>query len=211
MRTFPLLACGRASDKFENIAGIWPATTSASAGALPLYATWIISRSACLRKSAIDRWFKLPVPPRTIRELTLSRAHVVDKFLQGLDGNVLVDDQHEWVGRNDTDRREVFLRVIPNLCHSRHDRHDRKGGDEQRIAIRPCTCCHLGRNCPAGTGAILDHKRLPERFAQTLSGHPGNRIGVAAGRERNDDGHRPLWPDLGLRLRRSRSSDQRAN
>lgn len=49
---------------------------------------------------------------RPVAQLSLAGADIGDKFLQGLDGDILVDDQHGRIGRNVADRREILDRIV---------------------------------------------------------------------------------------------------
>ena len=80
--------------------------------------------------------------------------------------------------------------------------HDHRGGRKQeRVAVGRGRRDLSGAERSARTRTIFDHEALAEFGREMLSRKPRHHIGVAAGPERHDDGHRPGWPVRGVQAR----------
>jgi hypothetical protein len=70
------------------------------------------------------------------------------------------------------------------------------GADEQRVAVGCSLRDHLAADQPAGAGLVLDHDRLAELLLQLVGDDARRAIDIAAGRIRDHETHRALWPVL---------------
>src|SRR5262249_44769202 len=68
-RSLPASICGLADSTLETMDDTWPASTSLSAGAAPLYGTWTTSMPAALLNSSIATWSWLPTPADALLSL----------------------------------------------------------------------------------------------------------------------------------------------
>ena len=138
-------------------------------------------------------------PARSVAQLARLRAHIGDEFGDGLHRQLAVHHQHERIGPEHADRRQVLDRVIGHLGHGRQDHDLRLHAPQQRVAVGGRARDAFDRDRAAGAGAVLDHELLAEHVAEALRDDARHAVGVAAGRERHDDLHRPVRPVLGLR------------
>ena len=78
--------------------------------------------------------------------------------------------QHERVGSEIGDRREVLTWIVGNLAHLRDD-HDLHGGrNEQGQSVGRGFRNRIGRDRAIRAGAVLDDKRLRERSREVIGG-----------------------------------------
>ena len=98
------------------------------------------------------------------------------------------DQQHEGVAADPRERREVFHRVVGNcLVEAWRGRMRAVRAHEQRMAIRRGPRDLRGRDGSVCSSLVLDHDRLLECDAERLGNHASDRVGPAAGSERDDD------------------------
>jgi hypothetical protein len=71
---------------------------------------------------------------------------------------------------------------------------DRVGRDKDRVTVGLGLGDVFHADIAVGAGAVLDHHRLAQRAGQIVANHARCDIGRTAGRERNDEMDRPVWP-----------------
>ena len=69
--------------------------------------------------------------------------------------------------------------------------HVGQDGHLQRVAVRRRPHDHLGPDVAGGARPVVDHQRLAELIRQPLSDDARDDVGRAAGREGDDQAHRP--------------------
>jgi hypothetical protein len=113
-----------------------------------------------------------------------------------------IGDQSELRRADEPDRCEILHGVVgQRFADVGADRHGRDRREKEGVAVGRGTRGRLRRNDGAGTGPIVDHKRLLELVLQLLRQDARQNVGAAAGRERTDEVHRALRIVVGRRLR----------
>src|SRR5262245_28493332 len=85
--------------------------------------------------------------------------------------------------------------------------HDMRGvGEQEGVAVGCAPRRLTGADVSAGTADILDVELPAEMLGQLLGSEPREHVGQAAGREWDDDSHRPCWISLRPRDARQRGS-----
>ena len=81
-----------------------------------------------------------------------------------------VDDKDIDVGRSDSERGEILLRVVGNLraVESRIDRVRASGRKPDGVAVRGGLRQGVHAQAAAGAATVLDHYRLAERLGELL-------------------------------------------
>src|SRR5438309_876245 len=127
-----------------------------------------------------------------------------DQLLHRIHPERGVHDPHVRPGGDADYLREVGERVVRHrLVHVRRD-HERRGGEEQRVAVR-LRLRHVVRSDRAsGAGPVLDEELLPEGLGELLRDDAPGHVGRAARRKRDHDAHRTAW----ISLRRRRGGKQ---
>ena len=100
-----------------------------------------------------------------------------------------------------------LTRIEIELLHLRRQRDVGAGREQQRVAVRRGGRDLAGAERAAGARAVLDHEGLAELGGQMLRAEPRHHVGVAAGAERHDDGHRPGRPVRGVKRPGERRED----
>ena len=108
--------------------------------------------------------------------------------------------EHEPVDRDRADRREILDRIVIELGHCRRDRHRRRHGPEQRVAISRRPRNRVRGQRTIGADAIFHDEGLAEMFREALRDDARHHIRIAAGGIGDDDPHRPRRPRLRLSL-----------
>ena len=127
----------------------------------------------------------------------------LDQIADRGDGKILVDDQHGGTGRDLHDRREVAQHVIGDVLLDVRVDGDRRRCAEQRGAIGRRFRGLAGADRAAGAADVLNDDRGLQLLLKRLAEDAGDRVGAAAGRERNDQ------PDRTRRIiLRPRSADR---
>ena len=105
------------------------------------------------------------------------------------------------------DRRGVADEIVVECLEQR--RVDRRiaARNEQRVAVGGCPNDRLGADIGAGAWTVLDDKLLAETLREPLADQTRGNVVRAAGRNGNDDTHRPRR--VGLRPRNAREHGQR--
>ena len=143
---------------------------------------------------------------RTVIQLAGPRPDEIDELLDGLCRDRGVHPEHERVGAQDGNRREVLQRVVAHLLDQGRDQELRRGREEQRVAVGRRPGDELGGDRAACAWAVIDDELLAERRCQPLGNDACLDVDAAAGRVGHDDPDRPLRPRLGLgELGRERS------
>ena len=90
------------------------------------------------------------------------------------------------------DRSEVFEGIIAEIGLNKRIHGERPvRADQQRITVGLRVRDILGADAAAGPGAVLDHDRLPQRFADLIADNAADDVGIAARGERHDQPDRP--------------------
>ena len=105
------------------------------------------------------------------------------------------------------DRHELLDRIEGQLLHLRRQVDVGRGREQQRVAVRRGGRDLAGAERAAGARTIFDHEGLAEFGGQMLRAEPRHHVGVAAGAERHDDGHRPGRPVRGVKRAGERGED----
>ena len=130
------------------------------------------------------------VAARCVVQRRIGLARVLDEFREGLHRQRRIDREHELVGDQARDRREVPHRIDRHaLVQVRIDRDQAVGAENQRVAIGGRGGDHLGSGVAVRAGAVLHHHRLAERFRELLPDDPRRDIRRAARRNGDDDAH----------------------
>ena len=109
----------------------------------------------------------------------------------GLDLAVENDDVRHVAGQRD--RREIFQRIVAELClHERVDGQRTIRGDQQRVAVRRRPRHGFGADAAAGATAVFDHHGLAQGIRYAVADDAADNVGIAAGGKRHDQADRPL-------------------
>ena len=100
-----------------------------------------------------------------------------------------------------------LTRIEAELLHLRRQRDVGDGREQQRVAVRRGGRDLAGAERAAGARTVLDHEGLAELGGQVLRAEPRHHVGVAAGAERHDHGHRPGRPIRGAERAGERGED----
>jgi hypothetical protein len=115
-----------------------------------------------------------------------------DEFFHRRRRSGRVHDQHQHVGRDFRDRREVLDRIIWQLFVQARIDDMARCIEQQCVAIRSSPCDHLRAEIAAGAAAVFDDHRLAPRFVQLVGEHAAQCIRGAASRKRHDEADRPV-------------------
>ena len=116
-------------------------------------------------------------------------ACIVQQLGHGLDRQRRVHQQHVGCACQHGDRGEVLFGVVGQVFGDRGVHHVRRGGDQQRVAIRPGAGHAGGADDAAGAGLVVHHGGLAGAGLQGLGELARQDVGHAAGRKRHDQGH----------------------
>ena len=142
----------------------------------------------CLSVSPATTPEVLPLANDSLPGLALAYAI---SSLTDFAGMLGMDDQHQRVASHPRDRREVLDRIVGDVLHQEgHGRMRAVGAHEQRVAVRRRARDVQRRKRAVRARTVLDHDGLLERDAEMLADDAGDRVGGAAGTERDDDGDR---------------------
>ncbi len=109
------------------------------------------------------------------------------------------------------DRREVGDRVVAERGVEKAVGRVRHRGDEERVAVGLGLGDRLGADIGAGAGLVLDHDLLAPDLGEPMADDAGDRVGGAAGHERNDEPHVPAAAMPAPRRRAIRSPELSAD
>ena len=157
-----------------NIIWTWPAMTSCRAGAGFLYGTW----------TRFDLGLGLEQFAGEMRGAAVTRRREgdgaglgpgdLDQMRQRLRGKGGIDHQRVGLRPDQRDRREIELRIEPDVLPARRiGREDAGVAHQQRIAVMRGVGGVLAGDVAAGAGTILHHQRLPQHRCQ----QPAQRCG----------------------------------
>ncbi len=105
-------------------------------------------------------------------------------------------------GSDLADEGEVLQRVVAQIfLYDGIDDMRREGRDAERIAVGNPVGDGFGADRAACATAVIDDERLPELARHAVGRDAADDVGRAAGREGDDQGHRPGRIPLGERLR----------
>ena len=88
-------------------------------------------------------------------------------------------------------RRHVLAEVEIQILIERRVDGVGRDGDQQRVAVRRRLGGHFGGDIARGARPIVDDELLAEVLGQPLAHQPPGDVGPDAGREADDDAHRP--------------------
>ena len=126
-----------------------------------------------------------------------------------LDPQRLARRDREKVVGHGTDWDQVALRVIGQLVvHQRVDGDHAAEREQQRVIVVRGDETRDRRNAVRAL-AVLHHHRLAPARRQSLGEQPCRDVGAGAWRQRHDDPHGALRPDLRPRRRREQSASRR--
>ena len=157
------------------------------------------------------RWLMFCVPATVKFSLPGLAFRVGDELRQRRHRQGALDCHDLRAGADVGDRYELLDRIEGQFLHLRRQVDVGRGREQQGVAIR-CRCRDLtGAERAAGARTILDHESLPEFCSQMLRAEAGHHVGIAAGAERHDDGHRTGRPVSGVEraYRHSEDGDDR--
>src|SRR5690606_18385356 len=95
--------------------------------------------------------------------------------------------EHQRIRGNERDRREIALRIVRELGIDGGRSGERRGVEQQGMAVGRRFRDDGGADRAAGAGAVVDHDLLAPGGDQLRSVHAGEQIGRAARGEGNDD------------------------
>ena len=128
-----------------------------------------------------------------------ARARLLDEFLERARLQRGMHDQHQHVGGELGDRREVLDGVVGEVVHQARVDDMVRGVEQQRVAVRR-RARHDGRaDVAAGPAAVLDHHGLAPALRELLAEDAAEGIGRSAGRERHHQLDRLVGIGLGKR------------
>ncbi len=95
--------------------------------------------------------------------------------------------QHQ-VGRGaeQRDRHEILVRVERHALVQQRIDHQRRGAEQQRVAVGPGARRRCDADIAAGAAAVLDHDRLPELLRKRIGNDARQDVDRTTGGERND-------------------------
>jgi len=129
-----------------------------------------------------------------VAELAGMRLGVVDELLQRGDRQRSLHAENLRPGAELRHRNEILVRIVADLLHQRRQGQLRAGAEQERVAVGRGARDLPGGDDPAGAAEVLDHERLVEPGRESLGREPRHHVGIPAGDERHDDGHRPRRP-----------------
>ena len=133
--------------------------------------------------------------------LRLGERH---QFRHGLDRQLGRNGEHVRRDEYLRDRREILDRVEWQcFVQARIDDQRRVAAHQQRVAVGGRLGDAIGGDVAAGAGNILDHERRAPDFRKPVGKNARRKVGSRAGREADQDFHRPVRI-TGLRRRRLR-------
>jgi hypothetical protein len=104
------------------------------------------------------------------------------------------DRDHLGAGAQVGHRHELLVRVEGELLQHRREQQHRGGREQHGIPIARRGSDQTGADGAAGARPILDDEALPELVCEMLGAESRHHVGVAAGGQRHDHGHRPRRP-----------------
>src|SRR5215467_2678313 len=157
-----------------------------------------------IRNSSPERWVRFPVPFEArliLPGLALAWAMNSGTVLAGNDG--LTSKTKESLLMLATGSMSRVTVTVLFLIERHVD--DVRGGDKKkRVAVGRSARDRLECEIAAGARPVVDDHRLAEPLRQRLADQAPNDVGRAAGRNEDDQGHRPHWVGLGPRHSRDR-------
>jgi hypothetical protein len=138
-----------------------------------------------------------------ITQLARTRFGIVNKFGQGIGGNVGPDHHQLLHDRNLGNRLKRRDRVVIEIAVEcgRHRQRSR-GSEQQRVAVGRRSGHESGCDGGAAAWAVLDDDGLAETCAQRLGHEPRHGVDRSARRKRHDQLDRLLGISLCCKLRR---------
>jgi hypothetical protein len=138
-----------------------------------------------------------PDPGRAVLHVLLIGFAIGDELLQILDRQILARDQQDRLLTDQRDGREVGHRIVERMLVVRLAMREGPGATEHElVSVGRSLRDAAGTGHAAGAADILDDHLLPKSLRQSRREYAADRIGRAAGGERNNHGHRPCRPIL---------------
>ena len=148
------------------------------------------------------------VAGRGVTDVAGLRLRERDQLFKRLRREFRIDHHHHRNGAEQRHRREVLDRIEGQLGVERRRDRDRAWRQQQRVAVGRGLRHRIGAEIAAGAGLVLHHHRLAEALAEFSADKARERVGGAAGGERNHEGDRARGHQ-GCAERRHRGKQQR--
>src|SRR5262249_32663400 len=117
------------------------------------------------------------MPWRSEMDLPWIGLGIGDQLLNRLRRKRCIDDEYVLAPGNHRHRSKTPDRIIAEISVDRGSDGHRRSDDQQRVAIRVCTCGRPDADRTAGTaGTIVDDDWLAERDRQAIANNACNRI-----------------------------------
>ena len=166
-RSFPDFTCGSETPRLSHIMSTWPETRSASAGAVPLYGTCVISRAAGHRLEQLRGEVRgAAAALRGVVELAGIRSGERDQLGHRVRRHLRVHQQHVRNRGDHRDRHELRRVVGQARVQQPVDHQRRRRRGEQRVAVRIGLEHRVGADVAGGARAVLDDHRLAPLLRQ---------------------------------------------
>ena len=124
-------------------------------------------------------------------EFARPRLHIGDEIDERVHRQRRRDREHRRRVRDQRDRLEIGLRLERELLVERWIGGETDARDQQGVSVG--LGADRGQRAEIGVraGTVEHDERLAETLAEPVADQPRQQLGPAAGRERNDDLHRP--------------------
>ena len=116
-------------------------------------------------------------------------------------GHRRIHDQHVGAGDERADGREVALQIERELAVERRVARDRRGDDEERVAVGVRFRGDLRADVAARAAAVVDDDRAAPERVELVRDEPRRDVVQTAGRERDDEADGAVG-EVGVTLRR---------
>ena len=128
------------------------------------------------------------VARRAVIELARIGFGVGDQRRHRIHGQRPGDRDDEGTGRHQRNRDEVVQRIERQLRpEMRRHHHGAGGAQQQGVAVGRGVEGDFRADHAIGTGAIVDHDRLPQRLAERRCDRAADKIGTSSGGEGDDE------------------------
>ncbi len=144
---------------------------------------------------------------RRERDAVLLLARQLDEVRQRAGGRGRVDDQEDRPDHARADRLEVLGDVVALLQPGRGIDCERRGGPQQRVAVRRGMRDQFVGDAGAGARPVLDDELLPVLVAQRVGQHAGRGVVGPAGAIGRDQLDRARRVVVGVGQRAEREAD----
>src|SRR6202047_5419939 len=91
---------------------------------------------------------------------------------------------------NSVTRDEILVRIVANLLEQRRQRKLRPSSEQERVTVGRRTRDLARGGDAAGAATVLNDEWMAELRGEPVGGKPRHHVGIPAGHERHDDGHR---------------------